>query len=45
MLMALGESVPERVFAHGFLNVRNSETGAIEDVKSRAAMPLRRRIS
>ena len=30
MLMALGESVPERVFAHGFLNVRNSETGAIE---------------
>ena len=29
MLMALGESVPERVFAHGFLNVRNSETGGI----------------
>ena len=36
MLMALGESVPERVFAHGFLNVRNSETGAIEKMsKSR----------
>lgn len=36
MLMALGESVPERVFAHGFLNVRNSETGALEKMsKSR----------
>ena len=36
MLMALGESVPERVFAHGFLNVRNSETGAVEKMsKSR----------
>jgi methionyl-tRNA synthetase len=27
MLMALGEELPEHVFAHGFLMVRNDETG------------------
>lgn len=27
MLMAIGESLPEHVFAHGFLMVRNEETG------------------
>ncbi len=36
MLMALGEAVPEHIFAHGFLNVRNSETGVVEKMsKSR----------
>ena len=27
MLMAIGEALPEHVFAHGFLTVRNAETG------------------
>ncbi len=36
MLMAIGEALPEHVFAHGFLTVRNSETGAAEKMsKSR----------
>ena len=36
MLMAIGESLPEHVFAHGFLTVRNSETGKAEKMsKSR----------
>ena len=36
MLMALGEALPEHVFAHGFLTVRNSETGKAEKMsKSR----------
>ena len=33
MLMALGEAVPEHIFAHGFLNVRNSETGVVEKMR------------
>lgn len=36
MLMALGEPLPEHVFAHGFLTVRNAETGQAEKMsKSR----------
>ena len=36
MLMAIGEALPEHVFAHGFLTVRNAETGAAEKMsKSR----------
>ncbi len=36
MLMALGEALPEHVFAHGFLTVRNVETGKAEKMsKSR----------
>lgn len=36
MLMAIGEALPERVFAHGFLTVRNSVTGNAEKMsKSR----------
>lgn len=36
MLMAIGEALPERVFAHGFLTVRNEETGKAEKMsKSR----------
>ena len=36
MLMAIGEPLPEHVFAHGFLTVRNEETGAAEKMsKSR----------
>ena len=36
MLMAIGESLPEHVFAHGFLMVRNEETGQGEKMsKSR----------
>ena len=36
MLMAIGEALPERVFVHGFLTVRNSETGKAEKMsKSR----------
>ena len=36
MLMAIGEALPEHVFAHGFLTVRNSETGKAEKMsKSR----------
>ena len=36
MLMALGEALPEHVFAHGFLTVRNAETGKAEKMsKSR----------
>ncbi|MBQ9059328.1 MAG: methionine--tRNA ligase [Atopobiaceae bacterium] len=36
MLMAIGEAVPEHVFAHGFLMVRNEETGQGEKMsKSR----------
>ena len=36
MLMAIGESLPEHVFAHGFLMVRNEETGKGEKMsKSR----------
>jgi methionyl-tRNA synthetase len=36
MLMALGEALPEHVFAHGFLMVRNEETGQGEKMsKSR----------
>ncbi|MBE6468653.1 MAG: methionine--tRNA ligase [Coriobacteriaceae bacterium] len=36
MLMAIGEALPERVFAHGFLMVRNEETGKGEKMsKSR----------
>ncbi|MBP3884384.1 MAG: methionine--tRNA ligase [Olsenella sp.] len=36
MLMAIGEPLPEHVFAHGFLTVRNSETGQAEKMsKSR----------
>ena len=36
MLMALGEPLPEHVFAHGFLTVRNAETGKAEKMsKSR----------
>ena len=36
MLMAIGEALPEHVFAHGFLTVRNSETGEAEKMsKSR----------
>ncbi|MBY4797210.1 methionine--tRNA ligase [Collinsella sp. AGMB00827] len=36
MLMAIGEALPERVFAHGFLLVRNDETGKGEKMsKSR----------
>ncbi len=30
MLMALGEALPEHVFAHGFLTVKNEETGKAE---------------
>ena len=36
MLMAIGEEIPEHVFAHGFLMVRNEETGQGEKMsKSR----------
>jgi len=36
MLMAIGEALPEHVFAHGFLMVRNDETGQGEKMsKSR----------
>ena len=36
MLMAIGEPLPEHVFAHGFLTVRNAETGKAEKMsKSR----------
>jgi methionyl-tRNA synthetase len=36
MLMAIGEAVPEHVFAHGFLMVKNDETGKGEKMsKSR----------
>ena len=36
MLMAIGEPIPEHVFAHGFLMVRNEETGQGEKMsKSR----------
>ena len=36
MLMAIGEALPEHVFAHGFLMVRNAETGKGEKMsKSR----------
>ena len=36
MLMAIGEALPEHVFAHGFLMVRNEETGKGEKMsKSR----------
>ena len=36
MLMAIGEALPEHVFAHGFLMVRNDETGKGEKMsKSR----------
>ena len=36
MLMALGEALPEHVFAHGFLTVRNEQTGKAEKMsKSR----------
>ncbi|WP_028263891.1 methionine--tRNA ligase [Atopobium fossor] len=36
MLMAIGASLPDHVFAHGFLTVRNPETGAAEKMsKSR----------
>ena len=36
MLMAIGEALPEHVFAHGFLTVRNEETGKAEKMsKSR----------
>ena len=36
MLMAIGEALPERVFAHGFLMVKNEETGQGEKMsKSR----------
>ena len=36
MLMAIDEALPEHVFAHGFLTVRNSETGKAEKMsKSR----------
>lgn len=36
MLMAIGEALPEHVFAHGFLMVRNEETGQGEKMsKSR----------
>ena len=36
MLMALGEALPEHVFAHGFLTVKNEETGKAEKMsKSR----------
>lgn len=36
MLMAIGEAVPEHVFAHGFLMVKNEETGQGEKMsKSR----------
>ncbi len=36
MLMAIGEALPEHVFAHGFLTVRNAETGKAEKMsKSR----------
>ena len=36
MLMAIGEAVPEHVFAHGFLMVKNEETGKGEKMsKSR----------
>ena len=36
MLMAIGEALPKKVFAHGFLTVRNAETGAAEKMsKSR----------
>lgn len=36
MLMAIGEAVPEHIFAHGFLMVRNDETGKGEKMsKSR----------
>ncbi|MGI6230087.1 MAG: methionine--tRNA ligase [Tractidigestivibacter sp.] len=36
MLMAIGEALPEHVFAHGFLTVRNPETGQAEKMsKSR----------
>ena len=36
MLMAMGEALPEHVFAHGFLMVRNDETGQGEKMsKSR----------
>ena len=36
MLMAIGEALPSHVFAHGFLTVRNSETGKAEKMsKSR----------
>ncbi len=36
MLMAIGEPLPEHVFAHGFLTVKNSETGKAEKMsKSR----------
>lgn len=36
MLMALGEALPKHVFAHGFLTVRNPETGVAEKMsKSR----------
>lgn len=36
MLMAIGEALPKHVFAHGFLTVRNPQTGAAEKMsKSR----------
>ena len=36
LLMAAGLPLPERVFVHGFLTVRNEETGKIEKMsKSR----------
>ena len=36
MLMAIGEALPQQVFAHGFLTVRNEETGKAEKMsKSR----------
>ena len=36
MLMAIGEALPEHVFAHGFLTVRNEQTGKAEKMsKSR----------
>lgn len=36
MLMAIGEQLPEHVFAHGFLTVKNAETGQAEKMsKSR----------
>ena len=36
MLMAIGEALPEHVFVHGFLTVRNAETGKAEKMsKSR----------
>ena len=35
MLMAIGEALPEHVFAHGFLTVRNAETGKAEKMSKR----------